>query len=57
MKYLVFRSSNVYGRSDNDIERMERVIPLFIRKIKNHEPIKCSGESKVLDFHVRGMIA
>ncbi|MBI5082036.1 MAG: NAD(P)-dependent oxidoreductase [Chloroflexi bacterium] len=50
MKYLVFRFSNVYGRYDNDIERMERVIPLFIRKIKNHEPITVYGESKVLDF-------
>ena len=50
MKYLVFRFSNVYGRFDNDIERMERVIPLFIRKIKNHEPITVYGESKVLDF-------
>ncbi|MBI5053892.1 MAG: NAD-dependent epimerase/dehydratase family protein, partial [Chloroflexi bacterium] len=49
-KYLVFRFSNVYGRYDNDIERMERVIPLFIRKIKNHEPITVYGESKVLDF-------
>ena len=27
-KYMVFRFSNVYGRYDNDIERMERVIPL-----------------------------
>lgn len=50
MKYLVFRFSNVYGRFDNDIERMERVIPLFIRKIKNHEPITVYGETKVLDF-------
>ena len=30
--YLVFRFSNVYGKYDSDIERMERVIPLFIRK-------------------------
>src|SRR6185295_11086798 len=33
LPYLVFRFSNVYGRYDIDIERMERVIPLFIRKI------------------------
>ena len=33
LKYIVFRFSNVYGRYDNDIERMERVIPLFIRRI------------------------
>ena len=30
LPYLVFRVSNVYGRYDNDLERMERVIPLFI---------------------------
>lgn len=50
LRYLVFRFSNVYGRYDNDIERMERVIPLFIRKIHNREPITIYGESKVLDF-------
>lgn len=50
LRYLVFRFSNVYGRYDNDIERMERVIPLFIRKISNHEPIVVYGETKVLDF-------
>lgn len=50
LRYLVFRFSNVYGRYDNDLERMERVIPLFIRKIKNGEPITVYGEDKVLDF-------
>jgi UDP-glucose 4-epimerase len=50
LPYLVFRFSNVYGRYDNDIERMERVIPLFIRKIKHGEPIVVYGEQKVLDF-------
>jgi UDP-glucose 4-epimerase len=50
LRYLVFRFSNVYGRYDNDIERMERVIPLFIRKIRQGEPITVFGESKVLDF-------
>jgi UDP-glucuronate 4-epimerase len=39
LKYIVFRFSNVYGRFDNDIGRMERVIPLFIRRIANDEPI------------------
>lgn len=48
--YLVFRFSNVYGRFDNDIERMERVIPLFIRRIQNDEPITVFGENKILDF-------
>lgn len=50
LRYLVFRFSNVYGRYDNDIERMERVIPLFIRKIGAREPITVYGENKVLDF-------
>jgi UDP-glucose 4-epimerase len=50
LKYIVFRFSNVYGRYDNDIERMERVIPLFIRRISRDEPITVYGENKVLDF-------
>lgn len=50
LPYLVFRFSNVYGRFDNDIERMERVIPLFIRKISNGEDIVVYGPEKVLDF-------
>ncbi len=29
---------------------MERVIPLFIRRIANDEPITIYGENKVLDF-------
>ncbi|MGA7730817.1 MAG: NAD-dependent epimerase/dehydratase family protein [Chloroflexia bacterium] len=50
LKYIVFRFSNVYGRYDNDIERMERVIPLFIQRISQDEPITIYGENKVLDF-------
>jgi UDP-glucose 4-epimerase len=50
LPYLVFRFSNVYGRYDNDLDRMERVIPLFIRKISQKEPITIYGEDKVLDF-------
>jgi UDP-glucose 4-epimerase len=50
LKYIVFRFSNVYGRYDNDIERMERVIPLFIRRIDSDQPITIFGEKKVLDF-------
>ncbi|OQY36110.1 MAG: nucleoside-diphosphate sugar epimerase [Anaerolineaceae bacterium 4572_5.2] len=48
--YLIFRFSNVYGRFDNDIERMERVIPLFIHKIGRGEPVTIYGKDKVLDF-------
>ncbi|MCO6437434.1 MAG: NAD-dependent epimerase/dehydratase family protein [Phycisphaerae bacterium] len=50
LPFLVFRFSNVYGRYDNDIERMERVIPLFIRKIAEGESITVFGREKVLDF-------
>lgn len=62
LRYLVFRFSNVYGRYDNDIERMERVIPLFIRRISQRQPIVVYGENKVLDFTyvddcVRGVLA
>lgn len=50
LPYLVFRFSNVYGRYDNDIERMERVLPLFIKRIAAGEPIVVFGKQKVLDF-------
>jgi UDP-glucose 4-epimerase len=50
LKYIVFRFSNVYGRYDNDLERMERVIPLFINKIANGEMVTVYGENKILDF-------
>lgn len=50
LQYIVFRFSNVYGRYDDDIERMERVIPLFYQKIKNDEPIVVYGRDKTLDF-------
>jgi UDP-glucose 4-epimerase len=51
LKYLVFRFSNVYGRYDNDLSRMVRVIPLFIHRLLNDEPITIYGGSdKTLDF-------
>ncbi|MBN2447946.1 MAG: NAD-dependent epimerase/dehydratase family protein [Phycisphaerae bacterium] len=50
LPHLVFRFSNVYGRYDCDIARMERVIPLFIRRIAEGEPIVVFGREKVLDF-------
>ena len=50
LPYLVFRFSNVYGRFDNDIERMLRVIPHFINQIKRGNPITVFGGEKVLDF-------
>ncbi|MEI8104791.1 MAG: NAD-dependent epimerase/dehydratase family protein [Actinomycetes bacterium] len=51
LKYLVFRFSNVYGRYDNDLHRMSRVLPLFIHRMMRDEPIVIyGGEDKVLDF-------
>lgn len=50
LRYLVFRLSNVYGRYDNDIARMSRVIPLFMRQIEAGEPVTVFGEQKILDF-------
>ena len=48
--YIVFRFSNVYGRYDNDIERMERVIPLFIERMRAGQPVTVFGQEKMLDF-------
>lgn len=50
LRYVVFRFSNVYGRYDNDIERMERVIPLFIRELGRGESVTVYGREKTLDF-------
>lgn len=50
LPFLVFRFSNVYGRFDNDIDRMERVIPLFADRISKGMPITVYGPEKVLDF-------
>src|SRR4051812_32007072 len=51
LSYLVFRFSNVYCRFDNDLERMSRVLPLFIHRITRGEPITVyGGNDKVLDF-------
>jgi len=51
LRYLVFRFSNVYGRYDSDLQRMERVLPLFMHQMSRGEPITVfGGEDKVLDF-------
>jgi nucleoside-diphosphate-sugar epimerase len=51
LRYLVFRFSNVYGRYDNDLARMVRVIPLFIQRLLRDDPITVyGGGEKVLDF-------
>ncbi len=50
LPYLVFRFSNVYGRYDNDLQRMERVIPLFIDRMRRGLPVTVYGREKTLDF-------
>jgi nucleoside-diphosphate-sugar epimerase len=50
LPYIVFRFSNVYGRFDNDLHRMVRVIPLFIHRLSRGEPITVYGRDKTLDF-------
>jgi UDP-glucuronate 4-epimerase len=51
LPYLVFRFSNVYGRFDNDLHRMERVIPLFIHRMLRDQPVTVyGGPDKILDF-------
>src|SRR6478735_2048216 len=50
LPYLVFRFSNVYGRFDNDLHRMVRVLPLWVHKLARNEPITVYGKDKTLDF-------
>jgi UDP-glucuronate 4-epimerase len=51
LPYLVFRFSNVYGRFDNDLQRMVRVLPLFTHSMLRDEPITVfGGNDKTLDF-------
>jgi len=50
LPYIVFRFSNVYGRYDSDLDRLERVIPLFMDRIAREQPIVVFGRDKVLDF-------
>jgi nucleoside-diphosphate-sugar epimerase len=50
LKYLVFRFSNVYGRFDCDLWRMDRVLPLWMHQLSRGEPIVVFGEDKTLDF-------
>lgn len=51
LPYLVFRFSNVYGRYDNDLHRMVRVIPLFTHALLRGDPVTVFGGSdKTLDF-------
>ena len=46
MKGVIVRFSNVYGKYDES----NRVVPLFIRKMKAGQDIEVFGEEKCLDF-------
>jgi UDP-glucose 4-epimerase len=51
LRYLVFRFSNVYGRYDSDLWRMDRVLPLWMHQLSRGEKITIfGGDQKVLDF-------
>ncbi len=44
--HVIFRFSNVYGMYDDS----ERIVPLFIRKMRAGEPVTVFGAEKCLDF-------
>lgn len=50
LPFAVLRFSNVYGRYDNDLERLERAIWVFWRQINAGQPVTVYGGEKVLDF-------
>lgn len=50
LKYLVFRLSNVYGRFDSDLERMTRVVHIFIDQLGRGEPVTIFDRRKIIDF-------
>ena len=50
LPFAVVRFSNVYGRYDNDLERLERAIWVFRRQILAGRRLTVFGESKTLDF-------
>jgi nucleoside-diphosphate-sugar epimerase len=50
LRHMIFRLSNVYGRYDNDLSRMTRVVPLFMHQISAGIPVTVFGVEKVLDF-------
>ena len=50
LKYLIFRLSNVYGRYDNDLERMTRVIHVFIDQMLRGQAITIFDRNKMIDF-------
>lgn len=50
LNYLVFRLSNVYGRYDSDLQRMTRVVHIFIDQMRRGEPVTIYDRHKLIDF-------
>ncbi len=50
LPFAVIRYSNVYGRYDNDLSRLERAIWIFRRAIDQGRPVTVYGAEKTLDF-------
>ena len=50
LPFAVVRFSNVYGRYDSDMERLERAIWIFARTIGAGRPVPVFGAEKTLDF-------
>ena len=48
--FAVIRFSNVYGRYDHDLDRLERAIWVFRDRIERGAPLTVFGADKVLDF-------
>jgi UDP-glucose 4-epimerase len=48
--FAVIRFSNVYGRYDHDLARLERAIWVFRERIAHEQPVTVFGVDKVLDF-------
>jgi len=50
LPFAIIRFSNVYGRFDNDLERLERAIWIFRRQLLAGLPVTVYGADKTLDF-------
>jgi nucleoside-diphosphate-sugar epimerase len=48
--FAVLRFSNVYGRFDNDMERLERALWIFADRVLRGRPVPVFGAEKTLDF-------
>ncbi len=58
LPFSVIRFSNVYGRYDHDLERLERAIWVFRDRIARGMAVTVYGAEKVLDFtHVDDAVA